>query len=217
MADETVIIASFPQTTIPATGGIVSGQIVQQGAPIEATSSEDYAKVIKNTDQYITVEVPANFGVQRTFTVTLEQFGAEQTVTFTQPTAASTPGFAVMYGAVELNATSASGSITIVATPTHHYEVVKSVSWLQIKTAAGYIWDENHGDVTVEKGAVTIGSGIVPESGSVALAITAEDNITPATADAPAPARQTTVLVRNITTGEVVSVLVAQKGGQASA
>lgn len=215
MADETVIIASFPQTTIPATGGVVSGQIVHQGAPIEATSSEDYATVIKNNDQYITVEVPANFGAQRTFTVTLEQFGVEQTVTFTQLTAASTPGFAVMYGAVELNATEASGSITVVAMPTHHYEVVKSVSWLKIETAAGYIWDEDHGDVTAEQGTVTIGSGIVPASGTVALTITAEDNETPATAEDPAPARQTTVLVRNITTGEVVSVLISQKGGQA--
>lgn len=214
MADETVIIASFPQTTIPATGGVVSGQIVQQGAPIEATSSANYTKVIKNNDQYITIEVPANFGIQRTFTVTLEQFGAEQTVTFTQLTATAT-GFAVASEVVELDATEATGAINIVAIPTHHYEVVKSVSWLQIKTAAGFIWDEDHGDVTVEKGTVTTGSGIVPASGTVTLAVTAEDNEAPATADAPTPARQTTVLVRNITTGEVVSVLISQQGGQA--
>ena len=197
MANETVIIASFPQTIVPATGGVVSGQIVHQGSPIDATSSAAYAKVIKNTDQYITVEVPANFGAERTFTVTLTQFGNTQTVTFRQLTAAS-------------------GSITIVSTATHHYEVVKSVSWLQIKTATGFTWDEDHGDVTTE-GTVTIGSGITPASGTVTLTITAEDNVTPKTADAPAPARQTTVLVRDITTGEVVSVLVAQKGGQAAA
>lgn len=217
MADETVIIASFPQTTVPATGGIVSGQIVHQGAPIGATSSAAYTKVIKNTDQYITVEVPANFGVERTFTVTLTQFGETQTVTFTQLTAAPATGLSVASGVVELNATGATGTINISSTPAHHYEVVKSVSWLQIKTAAGFIWDEDHGDVTVEKGTVTIGSGIVPASGAVALTITAEDNITPKTADAPAPVRQTTVLIRNITTGEVVSVLVSQKGGQAAA
>ena len=216
MADETVIIASFPQTTVPTTGGIVSGQIVHQGAPIKATSSADYAKVIKNTDQYITVEVPANFGVERTFTVTLEQFGETQTVTFTQPTAAYAPGFSVMYGAVELDATEASDSITILSMPTHHYEVVKSASWLKIETATGFTWDEDHGDVTSE-GTVTIGSGIVPAGGTVNLTVTAEDNVTPSTAEAPAPARQTTVLVRNITTGEVVSVLVAQKGGKAAA
>lgn len=216
MADETVIIASFPQTTVPATGGVVSGQIVHQGAPISATSSAAYAKVIKNTDQYITVEVPANFGAERTFTVTLTQFGNTQTVTFKQLTAASTTGFSVTYGAVELNATAASGSITIVAAPTHHYELVKSVSWLKIETSTGFTWDEDHGDVTTE-GTVTIGSGIAPASGTVTLTVTAEDNITPKTADAPAPVRQTTVLVRDITTGEVVSVLVAQKGGQAAA
>lgn len=215
MADETVIIASFPQTTVPATGGVVSGQIVHQGAPIGATSSANYTKVIKNTDQYITVEVPANVGAQRTFTVTLEQFGETQTVTFTQLTAAPATGLSVASGVVELNATEATGTINILSTPTHHYEVVKSVSWLQIKTSAGYIWDENHSDVTVEKGTVTIGSGIVPASGAVALTITAEDNEAPATADAPTPARQTTILVRNVTTGEVVSVLVSQKGGQA--
>ena len=195
MADETVIIASFPQTTVPATGGVVSGQIVQQGAPIKATSSAAYTKVIKNTDQYVTVEVPANFGAERTFTVTLTQFGETQTVTFTQLTASFTTGFSVQYGTVELNATEASGSVTITAEPTHHYEVVKGVSWLNIGTA----------------------SGIAPASGTVTLTITAEDNITPKTADAPAPVRQTTVLVRDITTGEVVSVLVAQKGGQVAA
>lgn len=193
MADETVIIAAFPQTTIPATGGVVSGQIVHQGAPIGATSSANYTKVVKDTDQYVTIEVPANFGAERTFTVTLTQFGETQTVTFTQLTASFTPGFSVQYGAVELNATEASGSITIKAIPTHHYEVVKSVSWMQTGTA----------------------SGIVPASGTIEVAITAEDNEAPATADAPTPARQTTVLVRDITTGEVVSVLISQKGGQA--
>ena len=151
-----------------------------------------------------------------TFTVTLTQFGNTQTVTFKQLTAASTTGFSVTYGAVELNATAASGSITIVAAPTHHYELVKSVSWLKIETSTGFTWDEDHGDVTTE-GTVTIGSGIAPASGTVTLTVTAEDNITPKTADAPAPVRQTTVLVRDITTGEVVSVLVAQKGGQAAA
>lgn len=215
MAEETVIIASFPQTTIPATGGVVSGQIVHQGAPIGVTSSADYTKVIKNTDQYITVEVPANFGAQRTFTVTIEQFDVSQTVTFTQLTASYTPGFSVQYGAIELDETEATGSITILATPTHHYEVVKSVSWLKLETTTGFTWDENHGDVTSE-GTVTIGSGIVPASGTVSLTVTAEDNITPKTADAPAPARQTTVLARDITTGEVVSVLISQKGGQAA-
>lgn len=217
MADETVIIASFPQTTVPATGGIVSGQIVHQGAPIGATSSADYTKVIKNTDQYITIEVPANFGAERTFTVTLEQFGETQTVTFTQLTAAPATGLSIASGVIELDATEATGSINISSTPTHHYEVVKSVSWLKVETVTGFTWDEDHGDVTAEKGTVTIGSGIVPATGSVELTVTAEDNEAPATADAPTPARQTTVLVRNITTGEVVSVLVSQKGGQATA
>lgn len=193
MANDSVIIAAFPQTTIPATGGVVSGQIVHQGAPIGATSSANYTKVIKDTDQYVTVEVPANFGAERTFTVTLTQFGETQTVTFTQLTASFTTGFAVQYGAVELNATEASGAITIKAIPTHHYEVVKSASWMQTGTA----------------------SGIVPASGTIEVAITADDNEAPATADAPTPARQTTVLVRDITTGEVVSVLISQKGGQA--
>lgn len=215
MAEETVIVASFPQTALPATGGVVSGRIVNQGAPIKATSTADYTKVIKNNDQYITVEVPANFGAERTFTVTLTQFGKTQTVTFKQLTASFTPGFAVQYGAVELNATSASGSITITAMPTHHYEVVKSASWLKLETAAGFTWDKNHGDVTSE-GAVTIGSGIVPASGTVTLTVTADNNETPATAEAPAPTRQTTVIVRDITTGEVVSVLISQKGGQAA-
>ena len=199
IVDNSSEVIAFPQTHIPVTGGIVSGTLVLPGVPYTATldaTSAKYATLIKS-DKYVTVSVPASDTSQRTITVTVTQNGNTKTVNLTQA-GVNTLGFFVSYDVTALAATSGSTETMSVYAPVgHHIEVVTGCPWAEL--------------------AASSADGIVPTTGAITYTVTATSANTPADKTdktTTAPARQANVIVRDITTGEELNVILLQAGGK---
>lgn len=208
--DNSSEVISFPQTHIPVTGGIVSGALVLPGVPYTATLDENsvkFAKLIKS-ERYVTVAVPASDTSQRTITVIVTQNGNTKEVALTQA-GISMYGFFVTYEVTALAAAEGStGDIAVSAPVGHHIEVVTGCPWAELTAPAAT------GTPSVD---VTPGICIVPTTGVITYAVKATSANTPADKTdktTTAPARQANVVVRDITTGEELNVILLQAGGK---
>lgn len=204
-------IVTFAKTEIPAEGGYVSGLILHQDQPISATITGAWAEVVVNSNQYITVQAPIATAPNNTATLTITQNGATQTVTITQPTPLTQfAGFYANPKAVNLAATSATETVTLGGTPSHHYEITHGAEWLTIGV-----------ETTAEdKSTYYAASGIIPGSTAMqTVTVIATDNLVEDTTDTTttAPQRTAEVTVRNLTTGEVLTLHIIQAGGKRSA
>lgn len=208
--DNSSEVISFPQTHIPVTGSIVSGALVLPGVPYTATldaTSAQFAKLIKS-DRYVTVVVPASTTTERTITVTVTQNGNTKAVELTQA-GISTYGFYVQYEVTALAAAKDStGELNVYAPVGHHIEVVTGCPWAKLAAPAAT------GTPSVD---VTPEINIVPATGVITYTVTTTSANTPANAadkTTTAPARQANVVVRDITTGEELNVILLQAGGK---
>lgn len=203
-------IVTFAKTEIPAEGGYVSGLILHQDQPISATITGNWAKVIINSNQYITVQAPIATVPTNTATLTITQNGATQKVTITQPTPVSQlAGFYTTQKAVSLNATNATTTITFGGTPSHHYEITHGAEWLTIGVAT----------TAEDKSTYYAASGIIPGGTALqTITIKATDNLVEDTTDTTttAPQRTAEATIRNLTTGEVLTLHIVQAGGKRS-
>lgn len=210
IVDNSSEVIAFPQTNIPVTGGIVSGALVLPGVPYTATldeASAKFAKLIKS-ERYVTVAVPASDTSQRTITVTVTQNGNTKEVALTQA-GISMYGFFVTYEVTALAAAEGStGDISVSAPVGHHIEVVTGCPWAELTAPAAT------GTPSVD---VTPGICIVPVEGAITYSAKATSANTPADKTdktTTAPARQANVVVRDITTGEELNVILLQAGGK---
>lgn len=210
IVDNSSKVISFPQTHIPVTGGIVSGALILPGVPYTATldeTSAQFATLIKS-DRYVTVSVPASNTTERTITVTVTQNENTKTVELTQA-GISVYGFFVHYEVTALAAAKDStGDLNVYAPVGHHIEVVTGCPWAELTAPAAT------GTPSVD---VTPEIGIVPTTGVITYTVTATSANTPADVTdktTTAPARQANVVVRDITTGEELNVILLQAGGK---
>lgn len=210
IVDNSSEVISFPQTHIPVTGGIVSGALVLPGVPYTAKLDDTSAQfaTLTKSDRYVTVAVPASDTSQRTITVTVTQNGNTKTVNLTQA-GISMYGFFVAYEVTALAAAKGStGDISVSAPVGHHIEVVTGCPWAELTAP------EAEGTPSVD---VTPGICIVPTTGVISYTVTATSANTPADEtdkETTAPARQANVVVRDITTGEELNVILLQAGGK---
>lgn len=211
IVDNSSEVIAFPQTNIPVTGGIVSGALVLPGVPYTATldeASAKFAKLIKS-ERYVTVAVPASDTSQRTIKVTVTQNGNTKEVTLTQA-GISMYGFFVTYEVTALAAAEGStGDIAVSAPVGHHIEVVTGCPWAELTAPAAT------GTPSVDD--VTPGICIVPVEGVITYTAKSTSANTPADKTdktTTAPARQANVVVRDITTGEELNVILLQAGGK---
>lgn len=210
IVDNSSEVIAFPQTNIPVTGGIISGALVLPGVPYTATLDEDSAKfaTLIKSERYVTVAVPASDTSQRTITVTVTQNGNTKEVALTQA-GISMYGFFVTYEVTALAAAEGStGNIAVSAPVGHHIEVVTGCPWAELTAPAAT------GTPSVD---VTPGICIVPVEGAITYSVKATSANTPADKTdktTTAPARQANVVVRDITTGEELNVILLQAGGK---
>lgn len=198
IVDNSSEVITFPQTYIPVTGGVVSGALVCPGVPYTAeldATSKQYATLI-TSDKYVTVSVPASNTTQRKLTVTVTQNGNTKTTELTQA-GVNALGFFVSYDVTALAAASGStGTMSVYAPVGHHLEVVSGCPWAKFTASA---------------------ANIVPTAGVIVYTVTATSANTPADKTDKtntAPARQANVVVRDITTGEELNVILLQAGGK---
>lgn len=210
IVDNSSEVIAFPQTNIPVTGGIVSGALILPGVPYTATLDEDstkFATLIKS-ERYVTVAVPASDTSRRTITVTVTQNGNTKEVALTQA-GTSFCGFYVSWEVTALAAAEGStGELSVCAPVGHHIEVVTGCPWAELTAPAAT------GTPSVD---VTPGICIVPVEGAITYAVKAISANTPADKTdktTMAPARQANVVVRDITTGEELNVILLQAGGK---
>lgn len=210
IVDNSSEVISFPQTHIPVTGGIVSGALILPGMPYTATLDETSAQFVTLTksERYVTLSVPASTTTERTITVTVTQNGHTKAVELTQA-GISTSGFFVNYEVIALAAAADStGTLNVTAPVGHHIEIFTGCPWAELAAPAAA------GTPSVD---VTPEINIVPVAGVISYTVTATSANTPAdTTDktTTAPARQANVVVRDITTGEELNVILLQAGGQ---
>lgn len=212
IVDNSSEVISFPQTTIPAAGGIVSGALVCPGVPYTASLDATSAKyaTVSASEKYVTVVVPANAtGATRTLKLTITQHGESKEVTFTQINSASS-GFLAMPSVLPLGATvGATAEIALNAAPTHHFEIVCGATWMTASAPAA--------DAGIVDSGLTPAINVVPAIGGTTITVKATAANTPADKKdktTTAPDRQSTIVIRNLTTGEEISVLVVQAGGK---
>lgn len=210
IVDNSSEVISFPQTQIPVTGGVVSGALVLPGVPYTATLDTASAKfaTLTTSDRYVTVAVPASNTSKRTITVTVTQNGNTKTVSLEQP-GTSFCGFYVSWEVTALAAAEGStGELSVYAPVGHHIEVVTGCPWATLTAPAA------EGTPSVD---VTPEICIVPATGAITYAVTATSANTPADKTdktTTAPARQANVVVRDITTGDELNVILLQAGGK---
>lgn len=209
--DNSSEVISFPQTHIPVTGGSVSGALILPGVPYTATLDATSAQfaTLTTSDRYVTVSVPAsNAPTERTITVTVTQNGNTKAVALKQASI-SVYGFFVHYEVTALAAAKDStGELNVYAPVGHHIEVVTGCPWAELAAPAAA------GTPSV---AVTPEINIVPTTGVITYTVTATSANAPADATdktTTAPARQANVVVRDITTGEELNVILLQAGGK---
>jgi archaellum component FlaF (FlaF/FlaG flagellin family) len=211
VVDNSSEVISFPQTNIPVTGGIVSGALAHPGVPYTATldaTSAQFATLTKS-DRYVTVSVPASDTSKRKITVTVTQNGHTEEVELEQA-GISMHGFFVTYEVTALAAAEGStGDIAVSAPVGHHIEVVTGCPWAKLTAPAA--------TGTPSVAGVTPGICIVPAEGAITYSVKATSANTPADKTdkkTTAPARQANVVVRDITTGDELNVILLQAGGK---